>query len=361
MTHSSVHEAAGSPQGTPAGEAQEQYDVVVVGGGAAGLSAALILGRARRRVLVVDAGRPRNAPAAHMQGYLTRDGMAPADFLAEGRREVEAYGVRLVQDEATALLPDGDGEFEVVLADGGRVHARRVVVATGLVDELPDIPGLAERWGRDVLHCPYCHGWEVRDQPLAVLASPLMGAHQALLLTQWSKDVTLFLHTVEDLSEAEWDQSAAAGVTVVAGRVAALDIRDDRLAGLRLEDGTVFERPVLFAGGTPVASDGLLRALGADTTDTPVGPYPAVDATGRTTVPGVWAVGNATGPAEQVINAASSGYRAGTVINAELVLGDLVRAAQSRSVPGGSSPAPGARIDPPSERMRREPGSAARR
>ncbi|MFF3248691.1 NAD(P)/FAD-dependent oxidoreductase [Streptomyces sp. NPDC002870] len=339
MTRNGENNVTGALDAADASSGHSAYDVVIVGGGAAGLSAALVLGRARRSVLVVDAGEPRNAPAAYMQGYLTRDGMPPAQFLAEGRREVEAYGVRLVHDEVMAVLPDGDGEFDVALANGGTVHARRVVVATGLVDELPDIPGIAERWGRDVLHCPYCHGWEVRDQPLAVLASPVLGAHQALLLTQWSKDVTLFLHTVQELPEAEWQQLAAAGVTVVEGEIAALEVEDDRLTGIRLASGAVLLRPVLFAGGLPVARDSLLRALGAQTTETPVGPYPQVDATGRTSVPGVWAVGNAAGPTEQVINAASAGYRAGVTINAELLFGDLEQAAARTRDEGGTAEA----------------------
>jgi thioredoxin reductase len=341
MTRNGENDVTGALDAAVAPAGHGAYDVVVVGGGAAGLSAALVLGRSRRSVLVVDAGEPRNAPAAHMQGYLTRDGMPPAQFLAAGRRELKAYGVRLVQDEVTAVLPDGGGEFDVVLANGGTVHARRVVVATGLVDELPEICGIAERWGRDVLHCPYCHGWEVRDQPLAVLASPALGAHQALLLTQWSKDVTLFLHTVQELQEAEWQQLAAAGVTVVEGEIAALEVEDDRLTGVRLVNGAVLLRPVLFAGGLPVARDSLLRDLGAQTTDTPVGPYPKVDATGRTSVPGVWAVGNAAAPTEQVINAASAGYRAGVAINAELVFGDLEQAAALTRDEGGTAEAVG--------------------
>ncbi|MEU5951933.1 NAD(P)/FAD-dependent oxidoreductase [Streptomyces sp. NPDC047525] len=299
------------------------YDVVVVGGGAAGLSAGLVLGRSRRRVLIVDAGEPRNAPAAHMQGYLSRDGMPPAEFLAVGRREVEAYGVELADDRVTAVRPDGAGEFEVDLAGGRSAHARRVVVATGLVDELPPVRGLAERWGRDVLHCPYCHGWEVRDEAFGVIASPVTGVHQALLVTQWSKDVTLFLHTARELTAEDRERLDAAGVTVVEGEVTALDVTDDRLTGVRLADGRVVPRSVLFveAGTTP--RDDLLTGLGADTQDTPFGPYPAVDAAGRTSVPGVWAVGNATGPKVQVISAAAAGYQAGLMINHELVLGDI--------------------------------------
>jgi thioredoxin reductase len=309
-------------------QATARFDVVVVGGGAAGLSAALILGRSRRSVLVVDAGEPRNAPAAHMQGVLSRDGMPPAEYLAVGRDEVQDYGVRLVGDEVTAVVPDGDGEFTVRLGKGADVHARRVVVATGLVDELPDIPGLRERWGRDVLHCPYCHGWEVRDQAFGVLAHPALGAHQALLLTQWSKNITLFLHDVAELPDGQREQLDAAGIRVVTTPIEETLTTNDKLTGVRLQDGTVVALDVLFAAGTPVPRDTLLRDLGARTTPTPVGPYTEVDPTGRTSVPGVWAVGNAAGPTEQVVNAMSAGYRAGQTINAELTFLDFGRPAK---------------------------------
>ncbi|MFJ2766961.1 NAD(P)/FAD-dependent oxidoreductase [Streptomyces sp. NPDC087300] len=306
-----------------AADARYPYEVVVVGGGAAGLSAALVLGRSRRRVLVVDAGEPRNAPAAHMQGYLSRDGMPPAEFLAEGREELASYGVRIVRDRVTSVARDGSGGFTLTLADGAPAQARRVIVATGLVDELPELPGLAERWGNDVLHCPYCHGWEVRDQAFGVLAAEPFTSHQALLVTQWSKDVTLFLHTVRELPDADWERLAAAGVSVVEGEVAGLEVEDDRLTGVRLADGRVFPRSTLFVAAKPVARTGLLAELGADTEDTPFGPYPVVDEMGRTSVPGVWAVGNAASAMEQVINAASMGYRAGLTINAELLMEDV--------------------------------------
>lgn len=154
--------------------ADERYDVVVVGGGAAGLSAALILGRSRRRTLVVDAGEPRNAPAAHMHGVLSRDGMSPAAYLEAGRCEIAEYGVEWRTGRVTGATPDGQDGFTVALADGTAVGARRLVVTTGLVDELPKLEGVAERWGRDVLHCPYCHGWEVRDRAFGVIAHPRM-------------------------------------------------------------------------------------------------------------------------------------------------------------------------------------------
>ncbi|SDJ43946.1 NAD(P)/FAD-dependent oxidoreductase [Streptomyces indicus] len=314
---------------------RQSYDVVVVGGATAGLSTALGLGRSRRSVLVVDAEQPRNAPAAHMHGFLSRDGMPPAEFLAVARREVEAYGVEIVSGRVAKVEPDPEGEVDVTLADGAVVHARRVVIATGLVDELPRIRGLAERWGRDVLHCPYCHGYEVSDRAFGVIAGPEMGAHQALLVTQWSKDVTFFLHQVEELPDEQWQQLAAAGVRVVTGEVAEVVVEDDRLTGVRLASGEFFAREVLFTATRPVARTEMLPELTGDAVQqTPFGPFPAVDAVGRSKTPGVWIVGNAMGPAEMVVNAASAGYRAATQINAELVFADLARAAEERRAAG---------------------------
>ncbi|MFE0727127.1 NAD(P)/FAD-dependent oxidoreductase [Streptomyces antibioticus] len=305
------------------GTYDETYEVIVIGGGAAGLSAALVLGRARRRTLVIDAGEPRNAPAAHMHGYLSRDGMAPADFLAAGREEIARYGVELVRDRAVDVVRDTD--FAVVLAGGRTVRARQLVVATGLKDELPPLPGLAERFGRDVLHCPYCHGWEVRDRAFGVLATTPLSVHQALMVTQWSKDVTLFLHTVteEDLSDDDLRRLAAAGVRVVPGEVSGLTVENDRLTGIRLLNGTEHAREVLFVAPRAVPRTDLPTRLGAETTETPFGAYPVTDPQGRTTVPGLWAAGNVSGFAEQVINAASRGYRAGAAINGELLMADL--------------------------------------
>ncbi|MET9502877.1 NAD(P)/FAD-dependent oxidoreductase [Streptomyces sp. NPDC006622] len=306
----------------------DTYEVIVVGGGAAGLSAGLVLGRARRRTLVVDAGEPRNAPAAHMQGYLSRDGMSPAEFLAIGREEIARYGVELVRDRAVDAVR-GDG-FAVTLASGRTVRARQLVVATGLKDELPPVEGLGERFGRDVLHCPYCHGWEVRDQAFGVLATSPMGVHQALIVTQWSKDVRLFLHTVAEaeLSREDLRRLAAAGVDVVPGEVAGLVVADDRLTGVALADGTVHARDALFVAPRAVPRTNLVARLGAEMTETPFGTYPVVDGRGLTTVPGLWAAGNVAGFAEQVVNAASRGYRAGAAINGELLMSDLDAAVQ---------------------------------
>ncbi|MET8218554.1 NAD(P)/FAD-dependent oxidoreductase [Streptomyces hirsutus] len=305
------------------------YDVVVVGGGAAGLSAALVLGRARLRTLVVDAGEPRNAPSSHVQGYLSRDGMSPAAFLAAGREEIAGYGVELLTGRVTDVTRNGagtgDAGFAVLLDDGRAVRARRLIVATGLKDELPAVPGVAERFGRDVLHCPFCHGWEVRDQPFGVLASSAMSVHQALMVSRWSKDVTFFLHTVteEEPSDQDLRRLAAAGVGVVPGEVAGLVVEDDRLTGVRLTDGSVHARSVLYVGPRPVPQTGLLERLGAELSETPFGAYPVVDPTGLTSVPGVWAAGNAVGFAEQVVHAASGGYRAAAAIVGDLLMADL--------------------------------------
>ncbi|WP_374201230.1 NAD(P)/FAD-dependent oxidoreductase [Streptomyces mayonensis] len=308
-------ENTGGPNGT--------YDVVVVGGGAAGLSAALVLGRARLRTLVVDAGEPRNAPSDHMQGYLTRDGMSPAEFLALGREEIARYGVSLVRDRVVDVSRDGD--FAVRLAGGRTVRARRLIVTTGLRDELPDVSGVAERFGRDVLHCPFCHGWEVRDEPFGVLAAGPQSVHQALMVSRWSADVRLFLHTVaeEELSDEDLRRLAAAGVGVVPGEVAGLRVEDDRLTGVLLADGTAHDRSVVFVAPKAVPQTGLMERLGAELHETPFGAYPVVDATGRTTVPGVWTAGNAMGFAEQVVHAASGGYRAAAAIVGDLIMSDL--------------------------------------
>ncbi|MGZ4492958.1 MAG: NAD(P)/FAD-dependent oxidoreductase, partial [Nocardioidaceae bacterium] len=216
------------------------YDVVVVGGGAAGLSAALVLGRARRRVAVVDAGAPRNAPAAHMQGFLSRDGMPPADLLAAGRAEVTGYGVEIIEDQVLGI----EAGFFVRLAGGQVLRARRILVTTGVRDELPDLPGVRERWGRDLLHCPYCHGWEVRDQPLGVLGTLPGSVQHALLVRQWSDDVVFFAHTY-DLTSAERVQLDARRVRVVNGEVARLVIEADRLTGVALTAGQLLPRPAV--------------------------------------------------------------------------------------------------------------------
>ncbi|HWD77283.1 MAG TPA: NAD(P)/FAD-dependent oxidoreductase, partial [Kribbella sp.] len=190
---------------------QTKYDVIVIGGGAAGLSGALALVRSRRSVLVIDDGTPRNAPAGGVHNFLTRDGVPPAELYAIGRQEVQGYGGEFAAGTVTTARRDDDG-FEVELADGRSYRGRRLLVTTGLTDVLPDVPGLAERWGRDVVHCPYCHGWEVKDQAIGVLATSPMAMHQVQLFRQLSDDVTLFLHTAPEPTDEQWEQLAARGI-----------------------------------------------------------------------------------------------------------------------------------------------------
>jgi len=293
-----------------------RYDVAIVGGGAAGLSAALVLGRARRRVVVIDAGTPRNAPAEHMQGFLSRDGMPPAELLAVGRGELRGYSVELVEDEVVAADPG----FTLRLAGGRALAARRLLLATGAEDVLPDIPGARERWGKDFLHCPYCHGWEVRDRPIGVLGSDAASVEYAHLLRQWSDDVVFFLHA-HVATAAERSLLDARGIKVVDGEVARLRIVDDRLDAVELADGRAIPRAALFMRPTLHARPGsLLEALGCETDESG---FARVDGNGQTTVPGVWAAGNAANPRAQVITAAGEGSAAAIAVNNDLVREDV--------------------------------------
>jgi thioredoxin reductase len=305
-----------------------EYDVVVAGGGGAGLSGALTLGRVRRSVLVVDAGEPRNAPASGVHGFLTRDGTAPAELLRAGREEVRRYGVRVIEGHVESASRLDGGGFAVGLEDGRRVGARRLLVTTGLVDELPDVPGLRERWGRDVLHCPYCHGWEVRDQAIGVVASGPMSVHQALLFRQLSADVKFFSHTMPPPTDEQVERLAARGIGVVDGEVASLEVVEDRLVGVRLGDGRVVEREALAVSPRMTARADFLAGLGVRAVEDPagLGEHIASDATGRTDVPGVWVAGNATDLAAHVSAAAAAGASSAAQINADLVAEDTERA-----------------------------------
>jgi thioredoxin reductase len=316
----------------------KRYDVVVIGGGAAGLGGALALARARRSVLVVDAGRPRNAPASHAHVYLGREGTPPERLLADGRAEVAAYGGEVVTGEVVSAERLDGGGFRVVLREGPAVEASRLLVTTGLVDEPPDVPGLAERWGRDVLHCPYCHGWEVRDQPIGVLATGPLAVHQALLWRQWSQDVALFLHTAPEPDDEEYEQLAARGIAVVDGRVTGLEVRDDRLQGVRLESGRVIHRRALAVASRLIARADVLAGLGLATVDQEmgglvIGTRVPVDPSGATEVPGVWAAGNVAAPFEQLIGSAAAGVRAGAAINGDLIAEETRRAVAARREP----------------------------
>lgn len=295
------------------------YDVVVLGGGAAGLSAALVLGRARRRVAVVDAGSPRNAPAAHMQGFLSRDGMPPAELLRAGRSEIARYGVAVIDGTVEGVEPG----FEVRLDGGDLLQARRILLATGAIDVLPDLPGVRDRWGRDLLHCPYCHGWEVSDRPIGVLGTHPAATDHAQLVRQWSDDVIFFPHVL-NVDDSNRAAMRARGIKVVEGPVARLVVENDRLVGVEMEDGRVVPRVAVFVRtvNRPSGAE-LIATLECNVDD--LG-FVTVDDAGRTSVPGVWAAGNVVDPRAQVITSAGAGSAAAISINADLTSDDVRQA-----------------------------------
>jgi thioredoxin reductase len=301
-------------------------DAVVIGGGAAGLNGALMLARSRRSVLVIDSGTPRNAPAEGVHGLLGLDGTPPHELLRRGREEVRRYGGHVVDDKVTAIAPCsdvGDPRFTVVLAGGATVHARRVLVATGLRDHLPDIPGLAQHWGRGVVHCPYCHGWEVRDEPIAVLATGPASIHHVLLFRQLSDDVVYFAQGT-DLDDVTRDRFAARGVRVIDAPVSEIESAGGAITGVRLVDGRLVPRRVIAVSTTMLARTEGLEGLGLLVEDHPsgMGRGFTTGMAGTTSVPGVWVAGNATDLPAQVGAAAAGGALAGAHINANLAIAD---------------------------------------
>ncbi|MDY7103860.1 MAG: bifunctional NAD(P)/FAD-dependent oxidoreductase/class I SAM-dependent methyltransferase [Actinomycetota bacterium] len=304
-------------------------DVAVIGGGAAGLAAALQLGRSRRSVVVIDAGEPRNAPAAHMHGYLGHDGLPPSELLAIGRDEVRGYDVELRDGRVTGVTGDRAQGFAVALADGTIVRARRVVLATGLTDELPDIAGVREQWGRGVIHCPYCHGWEHRDEEIVVIGTSAAGPHQAGLFRQLSDRVTLLVHDGPGPDDETGRQLAARGVIVRRAAVAEVTSDDtDRVRGLRLASGEIVPADVVVVGPRMVTRADAVAPLGLTPVAVAGGLAEVIetDGNGMTAVAGVYAAGNAANARAQVLQAAAEGGTIGANVNADLVHEELERA-----------------------------------
>lgn len=300
-------------------------DVAIVGGSAAGLAAALQLCRQRRSVIVVDAGDPRNAPAAHIHGYLGHEGTPPADFTDIGRDEVRRYGGEVIPGRAVDVRRGEHERFRVELTGGHAIVARRVVAATGLVDLLPDIEGLAAHWGRDVIHCPFCHGFEVRDRRIVQIVTHPIGLHPTPLFRQVTDRLTV---VVQDgsIGDADLDALRAGGVEVLDGPVARVVVgADERVTGVELADGRVLDADAIAVG--PRFQ---VRAEPFDTLALGTGQHPSglgevidVDERGQTTAPGVYAAGNVTDPSLQVLGAAAAGSRVGTMISFDLATEDL--------------------------------------
>jgi thioredoxin reductase len=311
------------------------YDVVVIGGGTAGLSAAVTLCRSLRSVLVIDAGEPRNCRSSGVHGFLTREGMPPDELLAAGRAEVRVHGGEILHGRAISARDEG-GVFTTELQDRQNLRSRRLLISSGFEDELPEVPGIRERWGRDVLHCPYCHGWEIRHRAIGVLATEPAAVKEALLFRQWSGNVTFFQHLSGDLGGGGREQLEARSVHIVEGAVTSLELAGEALAGVRLASGLVVPCEYLVVSPKAKTESPLLQSLGLQQAGAGQGQHVTTDPDGLTAVQGVWAAGNICDPTAQLITAASAGVKAATAINADLVDEDTrhaVEAARRASFP----------------------------
>ena len=300
-------------------QSAQHYDVAIIGGGAAGLSAAQALGRSLRKVLVIDAGNPRNAPAHAMHNFLSRDGMNPLELLAVGREELGTYDVDIVSGTVLDTKRSEQG-FELSLSNGISASARRVILAAGLRDILPAIDGVQEHWGNNVLHCPYCHGWEVRGRNLGINDSDF-AAHQALMFTQWSDSVTLFKSPQRVLGAEETEQLLARGVRIVEGTISTINGTADSLHTAVLSDGNEYPIEALVIMPKLEADLSAVASLGPETSVHPMGlmPYVEVDGMGQSAVPGLWVAGSLADPKMQVIMAAANGLAVGAAVNADLI------------------------------------------
>lgn len=330
--HPAAHNSAGHDHHASHPVIERHVDVAVVGGSAAGLAAALQLSRQRRPVLVVDSGEPRNAPAAHMHSYLGHEGRSPADFLRIAREEVRSYGAEVLTGRVLEVTREEDG-FRLGLTGGHVVHARRVVAATGLTDELPDVPGLADHWGGAVIHCPFCHGYEARDGRIIALVTSPMGLHPLPLLRQLTPDLTVLVHAGVDADEPELQALRAAGVTVVVQPAeAVVSDATGGLRGIRLADGSEIAADTILVGTRLHARVAPFAGVGLEAVAHPSGVATHVVAdpmTGATDVPGLYAAGTLAEPMLQVLPTAAAGSRVGSMVSFDLAQQDLERAART--------------------------------
>lgn len=291
------------------------YDVIIVGGGPAGLSAALVLGRCRRTVLLCDSGKYRNEATPAMHGFLSRDGVAPAELRRIGREQLAPYDVEICDTLVTDARREGD-HFEVTLAGGETVEGRKVLLATGIVDWLPDIPGLRELYGKSVHHCPYCDGWEERDKPIAVYGRSDTGVQLSLTLRRWSADVVLCTDGPAELSPDDAGRLARNGIQVRQERIARLEGLGGRLETIHFEDGEMLARGAMFVKVEHVQRSNLAAKLGC-AMDAQNG-VRTVSRCEETGVPGVFVAGDASGDLLLAIVAASEGAKAAFGINQAL-------------------------------------------
>lgn len=313
------------------GNEQTAYDAVIIGGGPAGLSAAVALARSLRSVLVVDAGAQRNLPAAGAHNLLGREGIAPADLIRDGRAEALTYGVEFADATVRdARREPDDHDFVVDLDSEQTVTARRIVLATGLVDVLPDIDGVSQAWGHGVLHCPFCHGYEVRGRRVGVIASSAPQAtHQALLFARLAKETAVFANGIEFDDDQRADLGVM-GVAVIDGVVERVDVDGRDTRAIRVA-GAPYDVDAVVVGPRMTARTELYERLGGRPEDHPMGVLIPTDQYGATPVAGVWAAGNAGDLAAMVATAAGTGVMVGAMITADLLAEDV------RAVRGGIS------------------------
>lgn len=306
------------------------YDALVVGGGPAGLSAALLLGRSRRSVLVCDGGEPRNQPAAFAHSFLTRDGVPPAELRAIAVEQMAAYPRVELAQVTVVSLAGAEGEFFASLSDGREISARIVIFATGVRDALPSIPGLAELWGSGVIHCPYCDGWERQDEPLALLQNDEHSAWSSVFHRQWSRDFALFTNGPAVLTEAERAELSAKGVAIHEGTIERLERTENGVKVVFSHGGSLTRRAIFVRPAQEPRTE-LARSLGcAIVQDDPARPLIQIDHLGRTTVPGVLACGDVAIPMQHLAEVVGSGSTAGVIGNYMLVVMD--RAAESAAL-----------------------------
>ena len=292
------------------------YDVIIVGGSVAGLSAALILGRSLRDVLVIDSGEPCNRQTPHSHSFMTRDGVPPAQLAALAREQALAYPtVGLLSDKVVAISRESDG-FSLTTEQTQQFTTRKILLATGVYDIMPDIEGFAECWGRSVLHCPYCHGYEVKNEPLGVLINGDHTAEYAGLIQHWSGNLTLFTNGLATFDETQRTALQNLGVPFIETPLVSIDHQNGMMTAIQLQDGSQVPLSALF-GPVPTRQHAdLAQQLGCEFT--PAGLI-AVSAFGETNVPGVFAAGDNSSPMRQLVAASAAGSTAGTFLNRELV------------------------------------------
>lgn len=334
----------------PVPRTPSEVEVAVVGGGVGGLAASIALARSLRSVIVIDGGQPRNAPSAHAHNVIGHEGISPLELVAKGRREAEDYGVEIVDDTvvtarslgqpgSSAAGPDGgaaaaaDTIFELETSSGRLIRARRLIIATGLSDELPDIPGVAEGWGETALHCPYCHGYEVRGQNIGIIGTSALSYHQAMMFSQLSDRVTFVRHTAPAPDAEQTKMLEALGIGYVDARVESvsrsaagtvLTLHQDSATTSAIGDATddILTFDALTVSPYFRANADLFTQLGGTVIDHPSGMGSTIptEMAGQTKVPGVWAIGNSADMSAMVVGSAASGVLAGAHVNADLIM-----------------------------------------